>query len=82
MSGFNKDTWIKNGPDGMFEAMTAKVSKKDKLKTFLAATRINVLIEASPSDKFGGCGVSLRSKDVFNNAKWTVLNITARLLNM
>ena len=80
VSGFNKDTWIKNGPDCMFEAMTAKFSQNDKLKAFLKATGKNVLVEASPSDTFWGCGVSLRSKDVFNKAKWTGLNTAGKTL--
>ena len=80
VSGFNKDTWIKNGQDYMFQAMTAKFSQNDKLKAFLKATKRNALVEASPSDKFWGCGLSLKNKDVFNKDKWTGANTAGKTL--
>lgn len=80
VSGFNKDIWIKNGPDCMFHAMTAKFSQNDKLKAFLKGTGKNLLVEASPNDKFWGSGVPLRSKDTFNKPKWTGTNIAGKTL--
>ena len=40
------------------------------LKKFLLKTGESKLVEASPTDKRWGAGISLRNSDIFNQSKW------------
>ena len=64
----------------MFQAMMLKFTQNEILKGFLISTTGNKLIEASGADKYWGVGQSLRSSDLFNEAKWTGKNIAGKTL--
>ena len=79
VQGFQKSEWYRVSNEYMYKAMFLKFSKNEKLKGFLVSTSGNKLIEASAGDKWG-VGHSLRSKDLFNQAKWTGKNWAGQTL--
>ena len=74
IQGFQKDEWYKVATEYMYQAMFLKFSQNESLRGFLISTSGNRLIEASAVDKFWGIGQSLRSRDLFNDTKWTGKN--------
>ena len=80
IQGYNKSEWYKVSTEYLFSAMMLKFTQNEDLKGFLLSTTGNKLIEASGTDKFWGIGQSLRSSDLFNQAKWTGKNIAGKTL--
>ena len=54
----------------MYKGVSAKFTQNKNLKNLLINTDNNYLVEASPSDKFWGVGLSYNSKDIINQSLW------------
>ena len=80
VQGFQKSEWHRVATEYMYQAVLSKFSQNDVLKRFLLSTSGNVLVEASASDKFWGIGLSIKSPDLFNQAKWTGKNMAGKTL--
>ena len=80
IQGFHKTEWQKVSSEYMYQAMLLKFTQNENLRGFLLSTMGNKLIEASGTDKHWGIGQSLRSPDLFNEAKWTGKNIAGKTL--
>ena len=80
VQGFQKSEWHRVATEYMYQAVLSKFSQNDVLKGFLLSTSGNVLVEASASDKFWGIGLSIKSPDLFNQAKWTGKNMAGKTL--
>ena len=80
VQGFNKKEWYRVSVEYMFQAMLAKFTQNEDLKGFLLATDGNRLLEANPTDRFWGIGLSLKSGDLYKETKWTGKNMAGRTL--
>jgi ribA/ribD-fused uncharacterized protein len=75
-----KDEWNKQCDHVMYEAVLAKFSQNDVLKTFLLGTGDTRIGEASPRDTYWGTGMHLGHKDAFKPSIWTGVNKLGQIL--
>ena len=80
IQGFQKNEWNRVSTEYMYQAMLLKFTQNEALRGFLLSTSGNKLIEASGTDKLWGIGHSLRSRDLFNEAKWSGKNLAGKTL--
>ena len=67
---FDFDTWRREAPSIVKEAITAKFDQHPRLKTLLLNTRGKELVEASPTDRFWGIGMRLSDPALKDKGKW------------
>ena len=65
ISSFNKTVWSQCCLDVMKQGLLAKFTQNEHLREKLLATNTNILIEASATDSFFGCGMSLGNKKIW-----------------
>jgi ribA/ribD-fused uncharacterized protein len=75
IGNFNNDIWLKHRFDIVVQGNIHKFSQNIRLSDFLLGTLGKVPVEASPSDRIWGIGLSADSKDSENPLKWQGLNL-------
>ena len=73
--GFDEQIWIKHRYDVVVDASLAKFGQHDDLRAFLLGTGDRVLVEASPTDRVWGIGLTSRDERAADPAQWTGLNL-------
>lgn len=80
INNYNPKTWYQVQEDVMKEGLRCKFDQNDHLKEFLRKTRGKILVEASPTDRFWGAGLSLHDKRLADPTKWRGKNKLGELL--
>ena len=80
VQGFQKSEWHRVATEYLYQAMLSKFTQNEALRGFLLSTTGNILIEASPSDKFWGIGLSLKDPNLFDQTKWRGTNMAGKTL--
>jgi len=76
---FNEDVWIKNREKIYKEVLRDKFTLPE-LKKQILATENKILVEASPTDKIWGIGLSEKHRDATDPTKWRGLNLLGKVL--
>lgn len=66
----NEPMWRDRCIDIMYDGLRAKFTQNKKLQDFLLSTGNNLIIEASPRDKFWGVGIDLHNPKIWNTRSW------------
>jgi ribA/ribD-fused uncharacterized protein len=72
---FDEEMWIKHRYDIVVDASLAKFGQDKDLKAFLLGTGDRVLVEASPTDRIWGIGMTGRDERAGDPAQWRGLNL-------
>ena len=80
MNEIERKTWEANKDTVMYNALAAKFQTNDYLCETLVGTDERVLIEASPSDNYWGCGVGLKTDDFLTREAYPGRNRLGELL--
>lgn len=70
IKNYNDNTWKERNLDIMEIGLSAKFTQNERLKQFLLDTELNLLVEASPSDKYWGVGKSLQNPNIWIRKTW------------
>lgn len=70
IKNYNDNTWKDRNLDIMEIGLSAKFTQNEHLKQFLLDTELNLLVEASPSDKYWGVGKSLQNPNIWIRKTW------------
>jgi ribA/ribD-fused uncharacterized protein len=73
--GFDEQSWVDRRFDIVVEASTAKFGQDPLLRDFLVGTGSRVLVEASPTDRIWGIGLSAADDGAADPARWKGLNL-------
>lgn len=73
--GFDDTTWQRHRFDIVVDAGLAKFGQHDDLRAFLLGTGRRVLVEASPTDRVWGIGLSAVDAGAADPARWRGLNL-------
>lgn len=73
--GFDNSIWQKHRFDIVVRGNIAKFSQQQELQSFLLGTGKRVLVEASPTDKIWGIGLTEDHVDATNPFRWKGLNL-------
>lgn len=73
--GFDGKIWEKNRLEIVAAGNVAKFGQHPALHAFLVSTRNKVLVEASPTDRIWGIGLSEDAPGADNPASWRGLNL-------
>ena len=80
MSNYNDNIWQQNKDRIMHEAVTAKFSQNDYLKTKLMSTNNKMLVECNPRDPYWGIGLELDDIKVWEQGQWKGVNKLGEML--
>lgn len=80
VSGFNEEIWKNNRILIYKKHCRAKFSQNLHLKTTLLNTAKKILVEASPTDKIWGIGMSKSEALITPSNKWKGANLLGKLL--
>ena len=80
IQGFRSKEWSKVSEEFLFTSMHAKFSQNDQLRSFLLQTGKTQLVEASPTDKVWGAGLSLNNTNIFIPDHWKGKNLAGKVL--
>lgn len=72
---FDDATWGSHRFDIVVDSSVAKFGQHDDLRTFLLGTGERVLVEASPTDRIWGIGLSATDDRAADPARWRGLNL-------
>lgn len=75
VEGFHERVWAEHRFDIVIRGNLAKFSQSEPLKEFLLRTFDHVLVEASPTDRVWGIGLSQRDPRSRRPDKWRGLNL-------
>lgn len=75
ISGFVEKTWERQRLDVVIQANRLKFSQHPCLREFLLRTGTQVLVEASPTDRIWGIGLSAGDPDINNPNRWKGANL-------
>ena len=75
VKGFSKEVWEKKRYPIVVRGNIAKFEQNATLKTFLVAINEDVLVEASPTDRIWGIGLSENHPSAKMPSKWRGLNL-------
>ena len=78
---YDAKKWKAVQDECMFQAMYAKLSQNQELATFLTNTGTTVLVEANPTDRYGGLAFHLRDNNIFDKDKWKGQNKAGQVLS-
>jgi ribA/ribD-fused uncharacterized protein len=73
--GFRKDVWTAERFDVVVAGNVAKFGQHDDLRAFLLGTGSRVLVEASPSDRIWGIGLTEADPRAADPRSWRGLNL-------
>lgn len=73
--GFDDATWERHRSAIVVQACVAKFGRHDELRAFLLGTGRRVLVEASPTDRIWGIGLSATDDRAADPARWRGLNL-------
>ena len=80
VKGYDDDLWIQNRERIVYNGNHAKFTQNLDLLEILLATRGTILVEASPSDKIWGVGLSEEDPLILNEKNWKGLNLLGKVL--
>lgn len=80
VSGFDEQTWTANRVAIVHRALKAKFGQNAELLEKLLATGDTLLVEASPSDKIWGIGLSQDNPLAQSKSTWKGLNLLGQIL--
>lgn len=75
VAGFKEEVWLEKRYQLVVQGNLAKFSQNEALKNFLLQTGDRVLVEASPTDRVWGIGLSVDQPAAKDPAKWQGLNL-------
>ena len=75
VGNFDDRTWEKHRYDIVVDAGLAKFGQHEELRRFLLGTGERVLVEASPTDRIWGIGLTGTDERVTDPAQWRGLNL-------
>jgi len=75
ISGFVEKIWERQRLDVVIQANLLKFSQHPCLREFLLCTGSQVLVEASPTDRIWGVGLSAGDPDIHNPNRWKGANL-------
>jgi ribA/ribD-fused uncharacterized protein len=75
VNGFDEARWRAERFDIVARGSTHKFGQNHALRAFLRGTGDKVLVEASPTDRIWGIGLSASSPDALDPQKWRGLNL-------
>lgn len=70
IKNFSEKAWNERNLDIMETGICAKFSQNEHLKQFILCTKPNLLVEASPNDRYWGVGKSLQNPNLWNRNSW------------
>lgn len=73
--GFVEATWVVHRRQIVVRASVEKFSQNPELGSFLAQTGTKLLVEASPTDRIWGIGLSASDQGAENPLQWQGLNL-------
>lgn len=73
--GFDNEIWTAHRFDIVVNANLEKFGQNPSLKAFLLKTGSKILVEASPTDRIWGIGLTADSSDAKDPALWQGLNL-------
>lgn len=76
----DKYRWDKHSLEYLYEANRAKFAQSQSLREDLFATRGTLIVEASPTDKHWGCGLSSNNTDIYFPKTWPGDNLMGKSL--
>lgn len=74
VKNFNKEEWEKVAKKHVYDANYAKFDQNDELCIELMSYGEKEIVEASPTDKIWGIGLSLDNKDIYDRRLWNGMN--------
>lgn len=80
VKNYSEDVWEVFREDIMTDALRFKFNQNPVLARKLKLTGNAILVEASPTDKIWGVGLSLTSILIYNKTKWKGLNLLGKCL--
>lgn len=80
VKNFDENVWNSVCENVMLKGNLAKFSQNEHLKRLLSETAGATLVEASPTDKKWGIGMSKTHPDALNRNKWKGLNLMGKVL--
>ena len=80
VAGLQKHIWEAKRDTIMRNALEAKYEQCEHCKTFLRNTKSNRLVEANPSDRYWGVGLSVRDQAIWDFRKWKGSNRLGEML--
>lgn len=80
VKGFNDDVWKSHRTRIVYEGNLLKFSQNEQLKQILLETGTKTIVEASPSDRIWGIGLSVEKARVTPESKWKGLNLLGKAL--
>jgi ribA/ribD-fused uncharacterized protein len=75
VQGFDDQTWAAERFGIVIDASLAKFGQHPELRDFLVGTAKRVLVEASPTDRVWGIGLSATDERTTDPARWRGLNL-------
>ncbi|GAA0531235.1 NADAR domain-containing protein [Paractinoplanes ferrugineus] len=75
VAGFDEKTWVEHRFAIVVEAGRAKFGQNDDLRAWLSKTGDRVLVEASPTDRVWGIGLTATDPRAADPARWRGLNL-------
>lgn len=80
VKNYDDKVWSKARYNIGLEAIKAKFSQNEMLKSKLLATKNKIIVEASPLDRIWGIGLSKNNDDILEPSKWRGTNILGDML--
>lgn len=80
VKGYDDAIWSSVREQVMLDVNLAKYSQNEYLKTKLLDTDSRILVEASPSDRIWGVGLSENDPDILDEANWDGQNLLGHVL--
>jgi len=75
VTGFDEPTWVEHRFAIVVDGSRAKFGQHDGLRTWLLGTGDRVLVEASPTDRIWGIGLTATDPRAADPARWRGLNL-------
>jgi hypothetical protein len=80
VSGFDESRWVRERERIVYEGNHAKFTQNPKLLELLLATAGTELVEASPTDRIWGVGLSEEDPRIQDPAQWRGQNLLGKVL--
>ncbi len=80
VSNFDEDIWNKHRETKTFIGLLEKFKQDERLKKLLIDTGNRELVEASPTDRIWGIGLSENDQRIYDKSKWLGRNILGKIL--
>ena len=80
VKGFNPDVWNAVAKDVVFRANMAKFTQNRDMWKYMVLTGNDILVEASPTDRVWGVGISEDDPRIYNQDEWQGTNWLGEVL--